>query len=142
MDLFLICWLGINNYVGFKQKEIQTLGSSNNIIAQTMFAKGTFRCRRETITQFHFRDVGPNQIDRKISSYASGRLLVKSNGVKPTGKVSKLRVNRCLVRPSYVPLVSPEEISAAKLDSSLRRRGQIWHHFLHVCWTVSKKNSR
>jgi hypothetical protein len=126
MDVFLICCLGINNYAGFEHKAIQPLGSRDNIIAKALFAKGTSWSRQETVIQFHFRDIGTNQIDCGIITHVSGRLLVKSNGVEPTGKVSKLRVNRCVVRPLYVPLVSPQEISTPKVDSSLRGRMQIW----------------
>ncbi len=56
------------------------------------------------------------------------RLLVKSNNIEPAGKVAKLRrVKRCVIRVSCMLLVSPEEMSLAKLDSSLSRIRQIWH---------------
>jgi hypothetical protein len=127
MNLFLIHCLGINNYSGFEHKEIQTLGGGNDVISQALLSKGTFQCRRETVTHFHFRDLGPNEIDREIIAYALSRLLLKSDSAEPTSKVSKLRVNRRAVRPPYVPSVSPKEISSATLDSSSRRRRQIWH---------------
>jgi hypothetical protein len=55
-------------------------------------------------------NVGSNQIDSKVVVDLLSRLLVKSDGIKPAGKMAKSRVNRHVVRLSYVPSVSPEEI--------------------------------
>jgi hypothetical protein len=42
MELFLIRYLGINNYPGCRHKEIKTLGGSNYVILQALLSKGIF----------------------------------------------------------------------------------------------------
>ncbi len=125
VDLPFMGGLGINDDARLAREQRQALGRREDIISEALLANGPDRCRRKRVSHLDCRDKGRDKIDGQSVAYAASRLLVKSNGSEPAGKVANSRVNRRVVRSSYVPSVRPEEMSPAKLDSSSRGRRQI-----------------
>ncbi len=102
------------------------VGRCIHIISKTLFTEWTCTSRWQGIAGLDPMKISTNEIHGHSGRYRSCRLLVVAVASEPSGKVTKSRVSRRVVRLTYVSSVNPQEISSARLDSKAGGSRHTW----------------
>jgi hypothetical protein len=133
VQAFLLESSRISNDARLVSEETHTLSYRIDVVSETLAAEWALAVRWKQVSLSDPGKIGANQIDSNACGDQSCRLLIISLATKPTGKVAYSRVSSRVARLTYVPLISPKEISPASKDSSSRRSRQTrqvrsWEH--------------
>jgi hypothetical protein len=94
MDLSLMSSLRVDDDTGLARNKCQALSRCKDVIPKALLAERPSRRRWKRVTHLDLRYVSRDEVDSQGVAYVASRLLVKSNGSEPAGKVTNSRVNR------------------------------------------------